>query len=221
MNELAKSLPEIIKEAATSPLGILALMIVGLAILAFFFFRGASERTRLVIFVMLFFGVATFGAAVMHQAGKTRSEDTHPGNTPLGRKEENPPTDIDKPRPLTSKEIRGDGVGEEISYYYTFNAGPGPMKVTVGGKIEPGLVSRRVGDLPDLAVEILDMDRKRLFYVLADLSAIGERKVELLRFGRRQQVIMRILLGRHTLDYMVGLEGEIDFGPAPKAQGPQ
>ena len=78
MNELAKSLPEIIKQAATSPLGILALMIIGLAILAFFFFRGASERTRLVIFVMLFFGVVAFGAVVMYQAAKTPSGDGQP-----------------------------------------------------------------------------------------------------------------------------------------------
>jgi hypothetical protein len=90
MNELAKSLPEIIKQAATSPLGILALMIVGLAILAFFFFRGASERARLAIFVMLFFGVAAFGAVVMHQAAKTRSEDAPPENAPLGQKEKKP-----------------------------------------------------------------------------------------------------------------------------------
>jgi hypothetical protein len=68
MDELVKSLPEIIKQAATSTLGILALMIIGLAILAFFFFRGASEIARVIIFVMLFFGVVAFGAVVMQQA---------------------------------------------------------------------------------------------------------------------------------------------------------
>ena len=91
MNELAKSLPEIIKQSATSPLGILALMIIGLAILAFFFFRGASEKARLVIFVMLFFGVAAFGAVVMHQAAKTRrSEDANAENAPLAQEEKKP-----------------------------------------------------------------------------------------------------------------------------------
>jgi hypothetical protein len=35
-----------------------------------------------------------------------------------------PSTNIDKPTLLTSNEIRGNGVGEKISYYYTFNAGP-------------------------------------------------------------------------------------------------
>jgi hypothetical protein len=65
MDGLVKSLPEIIKEAAASPLGILALMIIGLAILAFFFFRGAAEKIKVVIFVMLFFGVVAFGAVVV------------------------------------------------------------------------------------------------------------------------------------------------------------
>jgi hypothetical protein len=59
-----KSFPEIIKQAATSPLGILALMIIGLAVLAFFFFRGAPVKVRVVIYVMLFFGVVAFGVAL-------------------------------------------------------------------------------------------------------------------------------------------------------------
>ena len=222
MNELAKSLPEIIKQAATSPLGILALMIIGLAILAFFFFRGASERTRLVIFVMLFFGVVAFGAVVMYQAAKTPSEDGQHENTLSGQKEIKLSPDIKNPTPLTSKEpIRGHGVREDIAYYCTFNAGPGTVNVTVDGKIEHGILARTVGDLPDLAVEILDLDRKRLFYVQPALTAIGDGKVYDFPFGRRQKVIMRILVGKHTLDYTVGLEGQIDFSPAPKAQGPQ
>ena len=131
-------------------------------------------------------------------------------------------TDIDKPTPLTSNEIRGKGVGEDIYYYCTFNAGPGEVRVTLGGKNKGGLLARAIGDLPDLGVEILDMDKKRLFYVDMTLSKLGEQKVERFQLRRRQQVIMRILLGKHTLDYMVRLEGgSIDFSPAPKLQSPR
>ena len=71
-------------------------------------------------------------------------------------------------------------------------------------------------------VVISDLDAKTLFYVKADLTAIGERKVARFQFDGRQQVIMRILLGKHTLDYMVRVDGSsIDFSPAPKPQGPQ
>ena len=53
-------------------------------------------------------------------------------------------TNIDKPTLLTSNEIRGNSVGENISYYYTFNAGPGTVKVTVDGKNKPGGGSKAV-----------------------------------------------------------------------------
>src|SRR2546428_8502995 len=43
-------------------------------------------------------------------------------------------TNRDKPTWLPSNEIRGIGTGERISYYYTFNARPGMVKVTIDGK---------------------------------------------------------------------------------------
>jgi hypothetical protein len=126
-----------------------------------------------------------------------------------------PSTNIDKPTLLTSNEIRGNGVGEDISYYYTFNAGPGTVKVTVDGKNKPGGLTNAVG------VEISDLDAKRLLYIHMGNTTIDKRKVERFQLGRRQQVIMRILLDERTLDYMVRLEGPIDFSPTTKGQGPQ
>lgn len=68
--DLAEQLPAIIAEAARSPLGLFALMIVSLAILGFYFFRQASERTRIAIFVMLFVGVAVFGVSIVQTGAK-------------------------------------------------------------------------------------------------------------------------------------------------------
>ncbi len=65
MDSLAQQLPSIIEQAARSPLGLLALMVIALAILGLVFFRGASERTRVGIFVLLFMGVAAFGVAAV------------------------------------------------------------------------------------------------------------------------------------------------------------
>ena len=65
MNDFAEQLPAIVAEAAKSPLGLFALMIISLSILGFYFFRQASERTRVGIFVMLFSGVAAFGASIV------------------------------------------------------------------------------------------------------------------------------------------------------------
>jgi hypothetical protein len=65
MDKLAESLPGIISAAAQSNLGILALLIVALSILAFFFFAKASEKVKVGIFVMLFLGVLAFGTAML------------------------------------------------------------------------------------------------------------------------------------------------------------
>jgi hypothetical protein len=58
-------IPAIIEQAAKSPLGLFALMVIALSILGFVFFRGAAERTRIAMFVLLFVGVASFGVAAM------------------------------------------------------------------------------------------------------------------------------------------------------------
>jgi TIR domain-containing protein len=147
-------------------------------------------------------------------AGKSSPIAT-PESSPTIQKVDVPSTNIDKPTLLTSNEIRGNGVGEDISYYYTFNAGPGTVKVTVDGKNKPGGLTNAIG------VEISDLDAKRLLYIGMGNTTIDKRKVERFQLGRRQQVIMRILLDERTLDYMVRLEGPIDFSPATKVQGPQ
>ncbi len=64
MDKLIESLPEIIRAAAQSQLGILALLSVSLSLLAYFFFARASEKVRVGIFVLLFLGVLGFGGAM-------------------------------------------------------------------------------------------------------------------------------------------------------------
>lgn len=64
MDAIAQRLPEIITAAAQSYLGILALLSVALSLLAYFFFAKASEKVKVGIFVLLFFGVIAFGVAM-------------------------------------------------------------------------------------------------------------------------------------------------------------
>jgi hypothetical protein len=65
VDQLFKSLPDIIRAAAQSQLGILALLVVALSILAYVFFARASVKIRVGIFVLLFAGVIGFGVAVL------------------------------------------------------------------------------------------------------------------------------------------------------------
>jgi hypothetical protein len=69
MDELYRQLPAIIEQAAKSALGLLALMVIALAGMAFVFFKSASEKTRIGIFVLLLAGVATFAVAALRVAG--------------------------------------------------------------------------------------------------------------------------------------------------------
>lgn len=76
MDKLIEHLPQIITAAAQSYLGILALLSVALAVLAYFFFASASEKVKVGIFVLLFLGVAGFGAA-MFRAAPTAAGPAH------------------------------------------------------------------------------------------------------------------------------------------------
>lgn len=92
-----ESVPEIIKAAAQSPLGILALMVIAIAVLGYLFFGTASERTRIAMFILLLAGAAMFGAAAMKERPLIRDKtepvakkkepaknsDTPPNPTPL------------------------------------------------------------------------------------------------------------------------------------------
>jgi hypothetical protein len=71
MKNLIETSPAIIKEAAQSELGILALMVIALGAVGYIFFRKAREKARLAVFTALFVGVAAFAAAVVRVRSNT------------------------------------------------------------------------------------------------------------------------------------------------------
>lgn len=64
MQEILKNLPDIIKAAASSNLGIIALMLIILSGLAYGFFRRSHEAWRFSVLILLFAGCMSFGFAV-------------------------------------------------------------------------------------------------------------------------------------------------------------
>jgi hypothetical protein len=105
---------------------------------------------------------------------------------------------------LTSNEIRGRGVGERISYYYSCNGGPGVITVTVDGQSKSVVGSA-------VYVELSDMDAKRLLDVNVDRAPNERRKVARVELFRQEQVIVCVILSPATIDYRVRLEGAVDF----------
>ena len=66
--EISKNAPDIIRAASQTPLGILALMVLALSVLAAILFRDAPHRTRSIIFVLLFLGVAAYACAITRES---------------------------------------------------------------------------------------------------------------------------------------------------------
>lgn len=73
--------PDIIREAAASPLGILALIILMLVVLALAFFRTGSERTRLTVWMMAFAGALLFGFAIVESSSDDAVREEIAGDT--------------------------------------------------------------------------------------------------------------------------------------------
>ena len=122
---------------------------------------------------------------------------------------ESPSTDIDHPRWLRANTIRGEGVGEYVSYYYTFLADPGEIKVIADGKNGFGGVSNA------LRVVLMDLDAKELLEVSVGNTKTDKRVVKRVKLHHAQQILMRVLLDKVTIDYQVRLEGAVKLGPAP------
>lgn len=68
MEQFFKYANEIIGAAASSLLGILALIILTLGVLAYFFFRQASEAMRVLIFVLVLIAGTAFGVVVLDKS---------------------------------------------------------------------------------------------------------------------------------------------------------
>jgi hypothetical protein len=214
----AEATPAIIAEAAKSPLGIFALMVMALSLLGYFYFREAAERTRTAMFLLLLAGVASFGVATFR---------TTPGATPDGQAAAalaagapatlvpgEASTDRDRPTRLAAGEIRGRGVGEQISYYYTLDAGPGTVQVTADGQNKPSGFANAVG------VEVSTLDAVPLLEFGLGNTTLEKRVVKRFDLGRRQPVIVRVLLDAATIGYLVRIEGAVDFGPTAPPKRP-
>jgi hypothetical protein len=146
-----------------------------------------------------------------HTAPPQGSESKQPAGNPRAQPIA-PSTDRDKPTWLTSNEIRGRGVGERVSYYYACNAGPGVITVTVDGKNKVSLGSFASA----VWVELSNMDAESLLINNLGYTTDDRRKVARVELSRHQRIIIRVLLDEITIDYMVRLEGAVDFGRPPK-----
>lgn len=90
MAEAVEHIPKIISAAASSPLGILALLVLALSLLAYAFFAKEGRGTKLLVFLIGVCGVSAFAFAVL------RAQDVG-GRTSFGGSKE-PPKIVADPR---------------------------------------------------------------------------------------------------------------------------
>ncbi len=64
VKEIVPQLPIIISESSKSDLGILSLSIILIAFIAYLFFKEATERTKIFVFLCLFGGLVTYGITI-------------------------------------------------------------------------------------------------------------------------------------------------------------
>ena len=94
MNRLAERLPQIIREAARSPLGILALVVLAVSFLGFAFFYRSSEPVKIVIFVLILASAGLFVWKIIHLLLLEKGDP--------GRVTRDIPTPTDSSNPLPS-----------------------------------------------------------------------------------------------------------------------
>lgn len=93
MDTAIESAPSIIEAAAQSTLGILALLILTVGVIAYLFFGKSSDRVKVVIFSMIFVGMAGFGLVVLGESTEARTSQVE-------RRDEPPPVREGEEAPL-------------------------------------------------------------------------------------------------------------------------
>jgi len=114
-------------------------------------------------------------------------------------------TDIDNPTILTANVIEGEGDGKAETFYYSFTAMKGDVKVTVDAKSDNYSVI--------LDVSLLDEDGGQLLRIQNVATDVGKREVATKHFVRDQKVIVRVALPKDDhlklLNYKIKLDGSV------------
>jgi cell division septation protein DedD len=123
-------------------------------------------------------------------------------------------TDMDSPTELTSNVITGEGDGTAETFYYSFTATKGDVKVTVDAKTDYYSTLFKV--------TLMDEDGKELLPIYIVAIDTGQREVKTKHFVRDTKVIVRIALEKNAhvklLTYKIKLDGAVKIvEPTPVA----
>ena len=119
MDSVADNAPSIIEAAAQSTLGILALLVLTVGVIAYLFFRNSGDRVKVGVFSMIFVGAAGFGLAVVGAASPNPAEGQpappETGGTISGGGVVNEEAEANLDRPLDPVDVQLPDTPEEPS----------------------------------------------------------------------------------------------------------
>lgn len=119
-------------------------------------------------------------------------------------------TDLDEPTALPSRQIKGVGLKQAVTYYYTFNAGAGTIKLEATAKNAPS------GAAQALLFGLYDKKANRLCYDSHGNTTTDKTITINCTVDKAQPLILRLDLGSETIDYAVSLDGPVEL-PPPQA----
>jgi outer membrane protein OmpA-like peptidoglycan-associated protein len=121
-------------------------------------------------------------------------------------------TDIDAPTKLATNRVRADGPGKPVSYYYTFNAGPGELTLTGDGR------NSSAGVTEALQLGLYTLRSERICELNLGNTTLDKRAVTTCVLDKREPVILRADLSAETIGFRARFDGPYDFEPytAPK-----
>lgn len=120
-------------------------------------------------------------------------------------------TDVDAPTPLTSRELKGQGLEKKLSYYYSFTGGPGLLKLNAVARNAPS------GSTNALTIGLYDTRANRLCYETSGNVTTDKDFGVSCNIDKQQPLVLRLDLVEETLAYSVALEGPLELAPAGAA----
>lgn len=114
-------------------------------------------------------------------------------------------TDIDAPTRLSTDRIAGEGSGKAASYYYTFNAGPGELRL-IGDARNTSAATTEA-----LRLGLYTLRSERLCEVGTGNTTQDKRVVTTCMLDERQPVILRADVSPETVAFRARFEGPHDF----------
>jgi hypothetical protein len=127
----------------------------------------------------------------------------------FARAQDTPSIDRDTPTPFTSNVVTGDGVDDKTEYFYSFNAGPGEVTITLDVKAEK---DRAVSSV-DIA--LFDAKSKKLMSTYANPDhGSSKRAVETVKVRGTQTLLLEVTVSTGVDNFKIKLDGAVKIDPA-------